>query len=270
MERVSRSKNSPSFSTYLREVNATPILGANDEKDLAVKTRNGDPEARDLLIRANLRLVVNIARGYAGKGLGLDDLCAEGNLGLMRAVEGFDTSMNVRFATYAAYWIKQSICLALIINPKIIRVPVYMVGLLSEWRRVCAKLQDEFGRPPSHEEIAATLNLPKKKLGIIKKAIRAGNAATQTEQTEGVVDIRQKSPGVKMVEAEDLHRVLGLLEGMDYREATVLRLRFGINEDESRSLNQIGKVLRLTRERVRQIEGDALAKLAESMSKATV
>src|ERR671936_2077017 len=167
----SSSVQSP-LETYLREINETALLTADQEKDLARRIEVGDTEARDQMVRANLRLVVNIARGYTGKGLALQDLIEEGNLGLLRAVEGFDPNMNTRFSTYASYWIKQSIKRALVNTAKTIRIPAYMVELLAKWRRANAKLQDELGRPPTHEEIAKSLNLPKKKLGIIKKAIR--------------------------------------------------------------------------------------------------
>src|SRR5437764_7428638 len=177
----SDSVQSP-LETYLREINETPLLNADQEKELAYRIEVGDTQARDRMVRANLRLVVNIARSYTGKGLGLQDLIEEGNLGLLRAVQGFDPTMNTRFSTYASYWIKQSIKRALINTAKTIRIPAYMVELLGKWRRASAKLQDELGRPPTHEEIARCLNLPKKKLSIIKKAIRVYNSAPQTDQ----------------------------------------------------------------------------------------
>src|SRR5436305_5213824 len=172
------------LETYLREINETPLLNADEEKELAYKIETGDSEARDRMVRANLRLVVNIARGYTGKGLGMQDLVAEGNLGLLRAVEGFDPGMNTRFSTYASYWIKQSIKRAVINTGKTIRIPAYMNELLVKWRRATAKLQDELGRTPTYEEIASSLNLSKKKLDIIKKAIRIYNASPQTHHTE--------------------------------------------------------------------------------------
>src|SRR5580700_11351121 len=156
------------LESYLREINETPLLKPDEEKQLAYRIEEGDSEARDHLARANLRLVVNIARSYAGKGLGLQDLIAEGNLGLLRAVEGFDPSMNTRFSTYASYWIKQSIKRAVINTGKTIRIPAYMNELLVKWRRATAKLQDDLGRPPTQEEVATSLNLPRKKLAIIK------------------------------------------------------------------------------------------------------
>src|SRR3977135_2360458 len=189
------------LETYLREINETPLLNAQEERELAHRIEDGDSEARDRMVRANLRLVVNIARSYTGKGLGLQDLIEEGNLGLLRAVEGFDPRMNTRFSTSASYWIKQSIKRALVNTAKTIRIPAYMVELLAKWRRASTKLQDELGRPPTHEEIAKSLDLPQKKLSIIKKAIRVYNSVPQTEQTEAgwsldemLMDNRSKTP----------------------------------------------------------------------------
>src|SRR6516162_5657656 len=159
LTRKSRPAQSP-LETYLREINETPLLNADEEKRLAYRIEDGDSEARDRMVRANLRLVVNIARSYTGKGLALPDLIEEGNLGLLRAVEGFDPTMNTRFSTYASYWIKQSIKRALVNTAKTIRVPVHMVELLAKWHRASVQLQEELGRPPTPEEIARKVGLP--------------------------------------------------------------------------------------------------------------
>ena len=160
---------------YLHDINDTPLLSAEEERALAERVAVGDPIAREHMVKANLRLVVNIARGYLGKGLNLEDLIEEGNLGLMRAVEGFDGMMETRFSTYASYWIKQSIRRAVMNTGKPIRLPAYMVSLLSKWRRATAVLTDRLGRVPTHEEVGKALRLSKKKLGIVAKAIRVNN-----------------------------------------------------------------------------------------------
>jgi len=260
------------LETYLREINETSLLSAADERELAAAIGNGDVRARDRMVRANLRLVVNIARGYTGKGLGLQDLIEEGNLGLLRAVEGFDPSMGTRFSTYASYWIKQSIKRALINSAKTIRIPAYMVELLSKWRRASARLNEELGRTPTPEEVARVLGLPKKKLPIIKKAIRIYNSTPQTDQAEAgwslgemIMDERLKNPEEQLLESDVLNSVLKMLSEMDTREATVLRMRFGLDNMEPHTLKEIGEQLGLTRERVRQIETEALNKLGDGL-----
>ena len=270
--RKSSSAVQTPLETYLREINETALLNAAEEKDLAVRIGNGDSAARDRMVRANLRLVVNIARGYSGKGLSLQDLIEEGNLGLLRAVEGFDPAMGTRFSTYASYWIKQSIKRALINTGKTIRIPAYMVELLSKWRRATARLTEELDRSPTPEEIARVLGLPKKKLPIIKKAIKIYNATPQTDQAEAgwtlgdmVMDERQLSPDDTLVESDSLRHVMEMLTTMDEREATVLKMRFGLDNHEPRTLKEIGEQLGLTRERVRQIETEALNRMADSL-----
>jgi RNA polymerase primary sigma factor len=256
------------LETYLRDINETALLSAADEKRLAEAIARGDALARDHMVRANLRLVVNIARGYANRGLPLPDLIEEGNLGLLRAVEGFDPTMGTRFSTYASYWIKQSIKRALINSGKTIRIPAYMVELLSKWRRATARLFDALGRTPTPEEVARMLGLARKKLPIIKKAIHVHQAAPQTEQAEGwslgelIRDENAKCPAELLLDDDTLRHVLRRIDQLDARAATIIRLRFGLGGGEPMTLKEIGTVLGLTRERVRQIEAETLASLA--------
>lgn len=267
-----RAAQSP-LETYLREINETALLTADDEAELAGRIAEGDAMARDRMVRANLRLVVNIARGYTGKGLGLQDLIEEGNLGLLRAVEGFDPTMGTRFSTYASYWIKQSIKRALINSGKTIRIPAYMVELLSKWRRATARLTEELGRTPTNEEVARVLGLPKKKLPIIRKAIRINNSTPQSDQTDSgwslgemVMDDRLKAPDESMLDHDILRHAMELLGDLEERESAVLKMRFGLGGGDPKTLKEIGEELGLTRERVRQIETEALRRLADGLT----
>ncbi len=273
-KKVGRSRDSlqTPLETYLREINETKLLTADDERNLANAIAQGDVRARDRMVRANLRLVVNIARGYTGKGLSLQDLIEEGNLGLLRAVEGFDPDVGTRFSTYASYWIKQSIKRALINSAKTIRIPAYMVELLSKWRRASARLNDELARTPTAEEVARLLGLPRRKLPIVKKAIQIYNLTPQTDQSEAgwslgemVMDERARTPDDELVEHDILTRVMEMMHELDPRESTVLKMRFGLHETEPHTLKEIGEQLGLTRERVRQIETEALKKLGEGL-----
>src|SRR4051812_48282259 len=238
LDRIDRRDNSPSspLQIYLHDINDTPLLTAEQERELASRVAMGDPNARDHMVKANLRLVVNIARGYLGKGLSLEDLIEEGNLGLMRAVEGFDGLMETRFSTYASYWIKQSIRRAVMNNGKPIRLPAYMVSLLSKWKRAAAVLGDRLGRTATPEEIGKALRLSQRKIGIVAKAIRVHNLAPHSENSpdEGpalddvLTDDRSKAPETQLIEADDLERIFERIEDLDDREATVIRMRFGL------------------------------------------
>ena len=271
-KRTSSSSLQSPLETYLREINETALLNAQEEKDLARAIAKGDVRARDRMVRANLRLVVNIARGYTGKGLGLQDLIEEGNLGLLRAVEGFDPDVGTRFSTYASYWIKQSIKRSLINSAKTIRIPAYMVELLSKWRRASVRLADELRRNPTPEEVARLLGLPKRKLTIIKKAIQIYNSTPQTDQSDSgwslsemVTDDRTRNPADTLLENDVLRHVKSMLGDLSEREASVLKMRFGLENTEPHTLKEIGEQLGLTRERVRQIETEALKKLGEGL-----
>jgi RNA polymerase primary sigma factor len=267
------SSHSP-LQIYLHDINSTPLLSAEEERTLADRVAEGDPYAREHMVKANLRLVVNIARGYLGKGLSLEDLIEEGNLGLMRAVEGYDGGMETRFSTYASYWIKQSIRRSVMNNGKPIRLPAYMVSLLSKWRRVSTVLTERLGRTPTPDEIGKALRLSKKKVGIVAKAIKVNNLTPRSEGTEDeggfviddvLCDERIRPPDDVLGEADDLERILRRIGQLDDREATVIRMRFGLEPYPPMTLREIGEKLDLTRERVRQLESLALAKLVDSI-----
>jgi RNA polymerase primary sigma factor len=266
-DRPRRAANPP-HDPYFTEIDAVPLLDAGQERELAYRIAGGDAAAREYLVRANLRLVVAIARGYVGRGLDLPDLIAEGNFGLLRAAEAFDPAMNTRFGTYAAYWVRQSIKRALINTGKAIRIPAYAAQLLNDWRRAAAELQESLGRAPTRDEVAARLRLPPRKLAIIREALRVHGVSAQGEAgAEGVsalstlMDQSAEAPSLRVEGAEELQRVLELVSHLGDRKAAVLRLRFGLDGSEPRTLAEVGEVLGLTRERVRQLEKQALAEL---------
>ncbi len=260
------------LGAYLRDINETPLLTDDEVFALAWRIGEGDPEARDHLIRANLRLVVRLARNYMGRGASLEDLIAEGNLGLMRAVERFDPSRNTRFSTYAGYWIKQSIRRFLMGPARTVRLPAYMETILNKWRRAAAKLEDERGRPPTEEEVADRLKLPSKKLNLIKRSLRIGRGAAWGSLDDElpfdgtVVDARNGRPEKVLAKADELKQVLALVDRLEPRDAAILRQRFGLDGNAPQTLQQVGDRLGLTRERVRQIARQALAQLADSLN----
>jgi len=261
-------KGSP-LETYFHDINETPLLTSQDERELSEQVAIGDPSARERMVEANLRLVVNIARGYIGRGLSLEDLIAEGNLGLMRAVEGFDGTLGIRFCTYASYWIKQSLQRALMNQGKPIRLPAHMSKLLVKWRRVAAVLTDRLGRVPTTDEIGGALGLSKKKMNLVAKALWLGDLAPFSDSDgpespgldEVLADERSKSPGDMLVESDDLERIFGQLDRLDKREATVIRMRFGLGAYDPMTLREVGENLGMTRERARQLERQALERL---------
>lgn len=258
------------FATYLSEIDHTPLLSQAEERELARRIAAGDMEARDHMARANLRLVVNVARTYQGKGLPLEDLIAEGNLGLMRAVEMFDPEMSTRFSTYACYWVKQSIRRALNMTGRAVRLPHYAAGLVSKWRQMSAALQEELGRAPASDEVAGRLGLKPRQVRVVESALRvyaSGQVAESPDDgptaTEQVADFRAAAPGEQLAGAEEMGLLLKSLSLLGEREGAILRLRFGLDGTEPRTLQEVGEQLGCTRERVRQIERDALAKLRE-------
>jgi RNA polymerase primary sigma factor len=255
---------------YLDQIKETPLLTAQQEKQLARRVREHcDPIAREEMIRANLRLVVKIAKEYSNPGMTLGDLVAEGNIGLMRAVEEFDPDAGVRFSTYAAWWIKQAIKRAMINAGQPIHIPAYLVKLITRWRRSAGALENELGRRPTTEEMAETLNVSHQKADIILQGLQAVNAPSQmgTEETQTIaeilVDENVESPAQPLMDASLKPMLDSLLEHVEPRQRRILELRFGLDEQEapSRTYKEIGKIIGLTRERVRQLEKEALKSL---------
>jgi RNA polymerase sigma factor (sigma-70 family) len=232
--------------------------------------------AREQLVRSNLRLVVNIAKKYAGRGMGLGDLIEEGNLGLIRAVDYFDPNRGVRFSTYAAWWIKQSIKRALLENVQPIHIPTYMVALINQWRHTTSELESTLGKKLNVEEMADVMRLPLRKAKVINRIVEVlssvgepfnTDVSEEDQMLEAILEDPSASRPEDALEAvEEKMKALKLLNEIDPREAEVLRLHYGLDGRKPMPLKEIGKKMDLTRERIRQIRRDALTKLYEYMN----
>ncbi|MBN1787729.1 MAG: RNA polymerase sigma factor RpoD/SigA [Sedimentisphaerales bacterium] len=259
---------------YLTEIDEAPLLDAEQEKELAQRIiENDDPQARDQLTRSNLRLVVSIAKKFAKGQMPLGDLIEEGNLGLIRAIDSFDPSMGVRFSTYAAWWIKQSIKRALLMDSGPISIPTYMVELVNQYRHVIAELHAGLADTPTPAQIAKEMNLPLKKVNAIREIVDSVNTPLQAESPETHQTFEETLPQISMqlpedelANSEELNKLVNMLDRLEERQAAVLRLRFGIDGKEPLTLKQIGAKLGLTRERARQLQITALKRLNELMS----
>ncbi|GCE46518.1 sigma-70 family RNA polymerase sigma factor [Thermosporothrix hazakensis] len=259
---------SDSLRLYLREISRIPLLSAASEARLAELAEKGDKEARNHLIEANLRLVVSIAKKYVGQGLSLEDLVCEGNIGLIRAVTKFDYRKGFRFSTYATWWIKQAITRAILEGTRVVRLPVYIMEEVMRVKRITRQLYQELGREPTPEIIGDRLGMSADRVSellIWAEKIFSLDAPLSDEEENTLGDIiedsRERSPTEitdQQLLREEIRKVLGQLT---LRERQVIELRFGLIDDHDHTLEEVGKKLKVTRERVRQIEERAIRKL---------
>ncbi len=277
---MARYGSDRNLETYLRDINQVPLLTAEQEKELGWRIINdNDPSAKDHMIRANLRLVVAISKNYTKRGLPIGDLIEEGNIGLIRAVEGFDPAQGARFSTYASWWIKQSIKRTLINARQPIHIPAYMIELIGRWRRTARSFEDEHRRQPSVEEMAELMDLPRRKAEIVLQAMQAHRSTSHAPTMEDgealdfasvIPDGRHEHPEQLIGRLEDIEAVLAIIDTLEDRGARVVRLRYGLEGQAPLTLKQIGRVIGLTRERVRQIEMDTLRRIQHKLKQRRV
>jgi RNA polymerase primary sigma factor len=260
------------FQLYLQEIGQTKLLTPAEEVELAGLIKKGDKKARELMIKANLRLVVKIARDYEGLGLPLLDLISEGNIGLMKAVEKFDPEKGAKLSTYGAWWIKQSIKRALANQTKTIRLPVHVVDKLFHMRKAEVKLRDVLGREPSNEELGEELGLTPGRIAQYRTASLAPSSLDAPLGDEDsnmikdvVADQNASSPYRNLEEKTNTNLVREMVATLDNREAEILRYRFGLDGNSERTLEEVGEKFGVTRERIRQIQNVALHKLRKKI-----
>ena len=253
---------------YLKEIGKVPLLSGEEEIELAKRMEEGDEEAKKRLCEANLRLVVSIAKRYVGRGMLFLDLIQEGNLGLIKAVEKFDYRKGYKFSTYATWWIRQAITRAIADQARTIRIPVHMVETINKLIRVSRQLLQEYGREPLPEEIAAEMGIPEEKVReIIKIAQEPVSLETPIGEEEDshlgdfIPDDDAPAPADAAAFTLLKEQLMGVLSTLTPREEMVLKLRFGLEDGRARTLEEVGKEFKVTRERIRQIEAKALRKL---------
>ena len=259
---------------YLREIGQIPLITPQEEIDLAARIKKGDRAARTLMIKANLRLVVKIAHDYTNLGLPLLDLVSEGNIGLMKSVERFDPAKGGKLSTYAAWWIKQSIKRALANQSKTIRLPVHLVDKISKMRRVSLQMSEELGREPTDDELADETGISSRKVFQLKTvSVRPASLDApisdddSTEFGEIVGDEDAQTPFELLRDKNLRDEVSDLLEVLDDRERGIIFQRFGLDGGKPKTLEEVGMKYRVTRERIRQLQNVALAKMRRELSK---
>ena len=271
---MSEYDSNHSLRVYLREISKTPLLTPKEEIELADRIKMGDQKARTHMIKANLRLVVKIAQDYSGYGLPLSDLISEGNIGLMKAVERFDPEKGGKLSTYGSWWIKQSIKRALANQSKTIRLPVHMVDKVSKMRKISTMMAETMGREPTDQELSDELGIPRRKLAMLKQASQRPTSLdapvgddSSSDYSEMIGDERAVNP-LDALADKNMHGQLdGLLDILDERESRIIDARFGLNGKKPMTLEEVGREFGVTRERIRQLQNIALAKMRKKLRK---
>jgi RNA polymerase primary sigma factor len=261
------------IKSYIKEVRKIPLLTAKEEVDLGKKVLRGNREARDKMIRSNLRLVINIAKRYMYLGIPMMDLIEEGNVGLMRAVEKFNPRKGFRFSTYAAWWIRQSITRSIFDQSRTVRIPVYVNEMLAKYKKTNERLMGKLRRIPTDTEVARVMKTDAEKISEIRSYSAKNSSLDAPIDDEGsneIIDLIEDKNAVSPSKEIDTffakERLTGLLEAVNEREHEVLNMRFGLADGSQHTLAQIAKKLKVSRERVRQIEENAIKKLKKFMS----
>jgi len=271
---MSETIRDSSIKNYMREIMQTDLITPEEEVELAARIAKGDEKARDHMIRANLRLVVKIARDFTNYGLPLADLISEGNIGLMKAVEKFDPKKGGKLSTYAAWWIKQSIKRALCNQGKTIRLPVHMIDKITRIRRISGMLAEGLGREPTDEELADEVGISPKKLSLLKQASQRPTSldaplGDEDEATFGdkIGDEKSVNP-LEALSTSDIHEeVDGLLLDLNEREQRIITARFGLEGKKPMTLEEVSRDFGVTRERIRQLQNGALTKMKKALRK---
>jgi len=270
----STSKDRSGIKLYLQEIGQIDLLTPDQEVQLARRIKKGDKQARDLMIRANLRLVVKIAHDYSNFGLPLNDLISEGNIGLIKAVERFDPDKGGKLSTYAAWWIKQSIKRALANQSKAIRLPVHLVDKIAKMRKLIVQLTEDLGREPTDEEVGIVMGIPVNKIAHLKTvSVRPTSLDAPIGEDEGtsfgdiVGDDKALSPFENLKNKSFSNDISDMISQLEEREEKIIRLRFGLDGDTPKTLEEVGSMFGITRERVRQLQNIAITKMRRLMSK---
>ena len=263
-----KTSSSDSLDLYLKEISSIPLLSPEQENKLARKISDGDSEARKKMIAANLRLAVSIAKKYVGRGLLLQDLIEEGNLGLIRAVDKFDHERGTKFSTYASWWVKQAITRAIADQGRTIRLPVHITDQIGKWLRISRQLAQTLGRRPTTMEIADGMEISEDRVKYIARLAQQPTSLetpvsepNQGQLSDLLADLSAASPFDELDEHLEREEVMELLGHLRETERETLILRFGLRDGVPRTLEEIGTEFSLTRERIRQIEAEAIIKL---------